>query len=48
MVYRLNWLGDVSPKGLEQSCGLMINYFYQLDRIDDRHQQYTLQVLSAL
>lgn len=32
---RLNWAADVSDKGLEQSCGLMVNYLYVLDDLDD-------------
>lgn len=37
---RLNWLGDVSPKGLKQSAGLMANYHYKLDDIDDNHEEF--------
>ena len=33
-VERLNWAGDPSPKGLKQSCGLMVNYLYDLKRLD--------------
>jgi malonyl-CoA decarboxylase len=33
-VERLNWAGDPSPKGLKQSYGLMVNYLYDLKRID--------------
>ncbi|WP_448202964.1 malonyl-CoA decarboxylase [Azospirillum sp. sgz302134] len=38
---RLNWLADTSPKGLKQSCGLMINYRYKLAEIDANHEAYT-------
>lgn len=38
---RLNWLGDVSKKGMAQAAGLMINYFYKLDAIDANHEAYT-------
>ena len=31
-VERINWLGDPSPKGLKQSWGLMVNYYYDLRR----------------
>ena len=31
---RLNWLADVSDKGLTQSHGLMVNYYYDLDDIE--------------
>ncbi len=33
-VDRLNWAGDPSPKGLRQSYGLMVNYLYDLKRLD--------------
>ncbi|GKT18039.1 malonyl-CoA decarboxylase [Acidovorax sp. SUPP2522] len=33
-VERLNWAGDPSSKGLKQSFGLMVNYLYDLKRID--------------
>lgn len=34
-IERLNWAADRSAKGLEQSCGLMVNYLYELDQLDD-------------
>ena len=34
-IERLNWAADTSPKGLKQSCGLMVNYLYDLDELDD-------------
>ena len=37
---RLNWLGDTSPKGLKQSAGIMVNYHYKLDDIDDNHEEF--------
>jgi malonyl-CoA decarboxylase len=33
-VERLNWGGDPSGKGLKQSFGLMVNYLYDLKRLD--------------
>ncbi|MBS0452084.1 MAG: malonyl-CoA decarboxylase [Proteobacteria bacterium] len=33
-VERLNWAGDPSAKGLKQSFGLMVNYLYDLKRLD--------------
>jgi malonyl-CoA decarboxylase len=39
-VERLNWLGDQSEKGLQQSSGIMVNYLYRLDRIDANHEAY--------
>jgi malonyl-CoA decarboxylase len=40
-VERLDWRGDLSAKGLQQSCGLMINYLYRLAEIEDNHEAYT-------
>ena len=33
-VERLNWAADPSPKGVKQSYGLMVNYLYDLKRLD--------------
>lgn len=39
-VERINWLGDRSPKGLEQSAGLMVNYLYKLPDIERNHERF--------
>lgn len=39
-LHRINWLGDTSAKGLQQSTGLMVNYLYVLDDIERNHEQY--------
>ncbi len=39
-VERLNWLGDISPKGLQQSAGIMVNYLYRLGDIEANHEAY--------
>ncbi|CAB4374702.1 unnamed protein product [Rhizophagus irregularis] len=39
-VYRLNWLGDISKKGLEESFGIMANYNYILEHIENNNRQY--------
>lgn len=41
-VERLNWAGDPSAKGLKQSYGLMVNYLYDLKRLD-RHRNQLAQ-----
>src|SRR5579862_20991 len=38
---RINWMGDRSPKGLQQSAGLMVNYLYRLQDIEENHEAYT-------
>lgn len=45
---RLNWMADRSPRGLAQSAGLMINYRYDLARIDDHHESYRASGKRAL
>jgi len=37
---RINWLGDTSQRALEQGCGLMVNYLYDLDEIEKNHEAY--------
>ncbi|HEY4253741.1 MAG TPA: malonyl-CoA decarboxylase family protein [Roseomonas sp.] len=39
-IERLNWRGDVSEKGLQESCGMMVNYLYDPARIEDYHEGY--------
>ena len=39
-VERLNWIGDGSPKGLQQSAGIMVNYLYRLGEIEANHEAY--------
>ncbi|MBK8176424.1 MAG: malonyl-CoA decarboxylase [Rhodospirillales bacterium] len=37
---RINWLGDVSPKGLQQAAGLMVNYLYDRADIERNHEAF--------
>jgi malonyl-CoA decarboxylase len=37
---RINWLGDLSAKGLRESAGIMVNYLYRLDDIEKNHEAY--------
>ncbi|AWN37870.1 malonyl-CoA decarboxylase [Methylobacterium radiodurans] len=37
---RINFLGDVSRKGLRQSHGLMVNYLYDLSAIEKNHETF--------
>jgi len=37
---RVNWMADLSAKGLREACGLMVNYLYDLDQIEIRHEQF--------
>jgi malonyl-CoA decarboxylase len=40
---RLNWIADTSERALEQSYGLMVNYLYDLDYIEENHEAYAQQ-----
>ncbi|MFC3286002.1 malonyl-CoA decarboxylase [Litchfieldella rifensis] len=46
-LHRVNWLGDVSRKGLKQSAGLMVNYLYALDDIERNHENYIANATVA-
>jgi len=37
---RIDWLGDVSPKGLRESAGIMVNYLYRLEDIEKNHEAF--------
>ena len=37
---RMNWLGDLSEKGMRDSAGLMVNYLYDLDDIEKNHEAF--------
>ena len=37
---RINWQGDVSPKGLREAHGLMCNYRYEPKDIEKNHEAY--------
>jgi malonyl-CoA decarboxylase len=40
---QLNLLADTSTRGLQQSYGLMVNYLYDLDEIEENHEAYAQQ-----
>jgi malonyl-CoA decarboxylase len=37
---RLNWLADASSRGMQQSAGMMVNYLYRLDEVENNHELY--------
>ena len=37
---RINWMGDPSAKGLNSALGLMVNYLYDLGRVEINHEQF--------
>ena len=39
-IERINWLGDTSGKGMDESAGIMVNYYYKLSEIEKNHELY--------
>jgi malonyl-CoA decarboxylase len=39
-IERIDWLADTSAKGLEESAGIMVNYYYKLSDIERNHESY--------
>ena len=37
---RINWLADLSERGLQQSYGLMVNYQYDIGQIEQNHEAF--------
>jgi malonyl-CoA decarboxylase len=44
-IERLNWAGDPSAKGIKQSYAMMVNYLYDLKRLDQNRSQMAKQKL---
>ena len=40
---RLNWLADTSERAIAQARGLMVNYLYDLEDIEENHEAYAQQ-----
>ena len=45
---RVNWLADVSPRGLKQSAGMMVNYLYEIAEIEPNHEAFAREGRVAL
>ena len=39
-LHLINWAGDLSRKGLRQSAGLMVNYLYDLGKVEENHERF--------
>ncbi|RUM76779.1 MAG: decarboxylase [Sulfurovum sp.] len=37
---QINWLGDQSKNGIDQSFGILVNYVYDVDSIERNHEDY--------
>ena len=40
---RINWMGDLSAKGVFESYGIMVNYLYDLNEIEKNHEAFANQ-----
>uniref|UniRef100_A0A8B9U0C9 Malonyl-CoA decarboxylase, mitochondrial n=1 Tax=Anas zonorhyncha TaxID=75864 RepID=A0A8B9U0C9_9AVES len=55
-LWRINWMGDTSPRGITASCGMMVNYRYFLEDtasnsaayLGTKHIKASEQVLSLV
>ena len=43
---RINFAADLSRKGLKQSLGLMVNYLYDIDAVESRHEDFVNRKVS--
>jgi malonyl-CoA decarboxylase len=37
---RINWLGNAAPRAIHESFGIMVNYLYDHDSIEDNHEAF--------
>jgi malonyl-CoA decarboxylase len=37
---RINWLGNVAPRGISESFGIMVNYLYDPEQIEANHEAF--------
>jgi malonyl-CoA decarboxylase len=37
---RINWLGNTATRAMRESFGIMVNYLYDHDSIEDNHEAF--------
>jgi malonyl-CoA decarboxylase len=37
---RINWLGNTEPRAIQESFGIMVNYLYDYDTIENNHDAF--------
>ena len=40
-LHQINWAADLSKKGLQHSAGIMVNYLYELDKVEEQHEAFS-------
>lgn len=46
-LYQINWMGNISEHGMQESYGLMVNYLYDLKQIEPNHEDYAERGILA-
>jgi malonyl-CoA decarboxylase len=46
-LHQINWAANLSKKGLQQSGGLMVNYLYELDKVEEQHEAFSQKKVSS-
>jgi len=44
-LHNVNWAADLSKKGLTQSSSIMVNYLYELDKVELNHEKYLKKIV---
>ncbi|MFC1844432.1 malonyl-CoA decarboxylase domain-containing protein [Thermodesulfobacteriota bacterium] len=44
---QINWLADLSEKGMTRSYGIMVNYYYKISDIEKNHEEYVTKTHIA-
>jgi malonyl-CoA decarboxylase len=45
-LHQINWAADLSKKGLQQSGGMMVNYLYELGKVEEQHEAFSHKTVS--
>ena len=45
-LHQINWAADLSKKGLQQSGGIMVNYLYELGKVEEQHEAFSNKIVS--
>jgi malonyl-CoA decarboxylase len=45
-LHQINWAADLSKKGLQQAGGLMVNYLYELRKVEEQHEAFSNRTVS--
>ncbi len=43
---RVNWLGNLAPRGIGESYGIMVNYLYDPEQIEANHERFVRGVIA--